>query len=198
MGNVKSMRKLFEIRLDTVDCVLLKYDPVQVCRDCGAECFVDEFPLTGGRVNHPCNECRKQAAATYYQQNREKKLEQVNRWKGQHSEQVSTHRRKWRKRNRAKVNESSARYRAQMARVTLEKVDYEAIQARDAFCYLCLEVPEKSSFDHVIPLARGGMHTGRNIAMACLPCNISKRDKLPDDLPPHLRKRVLAKLDELA
>lgn len=36
------------------------------------------------------------------------------------------------------------------------------------------------SIDHVIPLARGGMHAWKNVALAHLKCNILKSDSIPD------------------
>lgn len=35
--------------------------------------------------------------------------------------------------------------------------------------------------DHVIPVAKGGGHDDDNLTTACKPCNLSKRDLLPDE-----------------
>lgn len=35
------------------------------------------------------------------------------------------------------------------------------------------------SLDHVVPRSRGGQHTWENVAAACRPCNLRKRDRTP-------------------
>ncbi|TVR25346.1 MAG: HNH endonuclease [Ilumatobacter sp.] len=37
------------------------------------------------------------------------------------------------------------------------------------------------SIDHVMPRSRGGEHIWENVAAACRPCNLSKRDRTPDE-----------------
>jgi 5-methylcytosine-specific restriction endonuclease McrA len=51
-------------------------------------------------------------------------------------------------------------------------------------CYLCGRdtKPGERHVDHVVPLNRGGPHVRSNLACACIPCNLSKRDKLPAEL----------------
>jgi len=56
-----------------------------------------------------------------------------------------------------------------------EKYDFQ-----NGVCYIC---ENKFSFsdmecDHVIPLAKGGLHEGKNIKMACIHCNRSKGAKV--------------------
>lgn len=58
-----------------------------------------------------------------------------------------------------------------------EKVDYAAIIRRDGMrCHICNKrVTSKTlSFDHLIPLSKGGSHTIENIAVAHLKCNVSR------------------------
>lgn len=70
-----------------------------------------------------------------------------------------------------------------------------ALRERDGdCCYLCgLEMsferyrmgnynPLRASIDHIIPIAKGGTHTWDNVKLACLRCNISKNDSLPEEL----------------
>jgi 5-methylcytosine-specific restriction endonuclease McrA len=35
--------------------------------------------------------------------------------------------------------------------------------------------------DHVLPLAKGGPHSTKNLQLLCPPCNRSKSDKLPEE-----------------
>jgi len=37
------------------------------------------------------------------------------------------------------------------------------------------------SIDHVIPRSRGGRHSWDNVAAACRPCNLRKRDRTPEE-----------------
>jgi 5-methylcytosine-specific restriction endonuclease McrA len=37
------------------------------------------------------------------------------------------------------------------------------------------------SIDHIIPRSRGGPHAWDNVAAACRPCNLRKRDRTPDE-----------------
>lgn len=51
-------------------------------------------------------------------------------------------------------------------------------------CALCRipasEVP--MSVDHFIPISKGGIHDWKNVWPLCMPCNMKKRDKMPDEL----------------
>ena len=53
-----------------------------------------------------------------------------------------------------------------------------AIFARDDHrCQYCGTTAD--SIDHVMPRSRGGQHTWENVAAACRPCNLRKRDRTP-------------------
>jgi 5-methylcytosine-specific restriction endonuclease McrA len=55
-----------------------------------------------------------------------------------------------------------------------------AIFARDEHrCQYCGGFAD--SIDHVMPRSRGGLHVWDNVAAACRPCNLSKRDRTPDE-----------------
>lgn len=47
-----------------------------------------------------------------------------------------------------------------------------------AICFCNLRV-HKYHRDHIIPLARGGLHCDANMQMLCQPCNLSKGAKMP-------------------
>ncbi|MGI9031599.1 MAG: HNH endonuclease [Ilumatobacteraceae bacterium] len=52
--------------------------------------------------------------------------------------------------------------------------------ARDDYrCQYCGHLA--NSIDHVLPRSRGGTHTWDNVAAACRPCNLAKRDRTPDE-----------------
>jgi 5-methylcytosine-specific restriction endonuclease McrA len=55
-----------------------------------------------------------------------------------------------------------------------------AIFARDEHrCQYCGRTAD--SIDHVLPRSRGGEHVWENVAAACRPCNLAKRDRTPDE-----------------
>lgn len=61
------------------------------------------------------------------------------------------------------------------------------IYMRDGFkCYLCNEVLEfknrNTTFDHVIPVARGGFSTFDNLKLCCNRCNNKKADLLLEEV----------------
>ena len=53
-----------------------------------------------------------------------------------------------------------------------------AVFARDDYrCQYCGSTAD--SIDHVMPRSRGGQHIWENVAAACRPCNLAKRDRPP-------------------
>jgi 5-methylcytosine-specific restriction endonuclease McrA len=55
-----------------------------------------------------------------------------------------------------------------------------AIFARDEHtCQYC--GARADSIDHVMPRSRGGEHSWENVAAACRPCNLFKRDRTPEE-----------------
>jgi len=63
-----------------------------------------------------------------------------------------------------------------------------AVFARDDHrCQYCGATAD--SIDHVVPRARGGMHTWDNVVAACRPCNIRKRDRLLEESGMRLARR---------
>lgn len=62
-----------------------------------------------------------------------------------------------------------------------------AVFARDDHrCQYCGGVAD--SIDHVVPRSRGGLHVWENVAAACRPCNLDKRDRTPDEAGMRLAK----------
>lgn len=72
-----------------------------------------------------------------------------------------------------------------IARIT--KLKYEVItqigrdEAHGLPCLYCWEIMSKPTWDHVIPLSRGGPNTRRNMVVVCSYCNADKSDlSLPE------------------
>jgi len=67
------------------------------------------------------------------------------------------------------------------------RVSRRGVFARDDYrCQYCGAAAD--SIDHVVPRSRGGDHVWENIAAACRPCNLSKRDRTPDEAGMHLAR----------
>ncbi len=57
----------------------------------------------------------------------------------------------------------------------------EIYEIQNGVCYICGEQFQfcEMELDHIIPIARGGLHERSNVAMACVHCNRSKGAKMP-------------------
>lgn len=55
------------------------------------------------------------------------------------------------------------------------------VQKRDIVCVYCGCENGPYHIDHIIPSSRGGTADVSNLALACAPCNISKRDRTPEE-----------------
>lgn len=115
---------------------------------------------------------RRQYFAARYQENREQMAEQSKAWKAA---------------NKELVREYGARRRARKRRApVIEKIDRLALYERDGGkCHICGKRVPRDSFvlDHLVPLARGGEHTARNLRTAHHICNLRKGvDALPAQL----------------
>lgn len=95
--------------------------------------------------------------------------------------------RRWAKANPDKVRMKCATRRARRKGASEGKVDLSHILERDKHtCHICGEaIPTgQLSYDHVIPLAKGGKHSTENIRCSHILCNTRKRDYMLVDLFP--------------
>lgn len=86
-----------------------------------------------------------------------------------------------------KVRDNEYKRKARKVNAFVEEVDLQVIYKRDkGICWLCekpvditLKWPDLgfSTLDHVVPLAKGGLHCYGNIKLAHLSCNCKKGDK---------------------
>lgn len=72
------------------------------------------------------------------------------------------------------------RYMVKAPRRSVATVSRRAVFARDGYeCQYC--GGRADSIDHVVPRSRGGGHNWENLAAACRVCNMTKRDRTPDE-----------------
>ena len=62
--------------------------------------------------------------------------------------------------------------------LTKDEID-DIIEASDGVCSYCLKPCESLTLDHVIPLAKGGLHEASNVVAACRNCNSQKQARGP-------------------
>lgn len=66
------------------------------------------------------------------------------------------------------------------------------IYARDKHVcqYCCKQHPTQDlTFDHVMPVSRGGLRTWENIVTCCIPCNRRKGNRTPDEAGMKLKQK---------
>lgn len=89
--------------------------------------------------------------------------------------------REWFRRNKDKaVHYQNVRRARKLAAPCDPNVDPEEIRvAQRNRCFYCYEdmTDKKATVEHIQPLSRGGGHTTDNIAIACLSCNSTKKDR---------------------
>lgn len=153
--------------------------------------------------NHPDRVAAKRVArklkrpayfSEYYAANKDRIRDKGIAYYTANKDRVQAKNRAWHKANPDKSRAGWMRYRARKHNVTIGPVDFIAILARDGWvCHICGDFVTRPelSFDHIIPLNKGGAHTEDNLAVAHLTCNKSKGDRLgiKSALPPRIRRR---------
>jgi 5-methylcytosine-specific restriction endonuclease McrA len=103
---------------------------------------------------------RREYDAAYYAENKARVVARAVAWR-------KDRRRDW----AIKANRTAARFGVSGT------VDWRDLVAADcAYCGTPCE-----SWDHVMPLSRGGSHTMDNIVPCCWPCNTEKKHRTPEE-----------------
>jgi 5-methylcytosine-specific restriction endonuclease McrA len=101
----------------------------------------------------------------------------------QHPERRAAARKRWEAKNLVRRAGYAATRRARQAGARTEaRVSYVGVlRDHGRWCHICdkpILLDQKLTFDHVIPLSRGGAHCRLNLAPAHASCNFSKGDRI--------------------
>ena len=141
-------------------------------------------------------ERRKLARATRVPQTKEQAAENQRRYYLAHKEQSRDWHRRYMAKNPEKRREKKNRYRARKLNqlgVISKGIILRLLAAQEYRCAACetdIRPPQPYHLDHIIPLARGGMHDDSNLQCLCPPCNQSKGAKLPAEWEAALAARA--------
>ena len=138
-----------------------------------------------------CKDCHASDASgrRLIPENLDRERDRAAAWRAAHPEEMKAIRQ--RAYEKSRTNGSATRStQTRQARVksarTTEVVSLKAVLDRHGMvCSICTKVIEhvlQLTYDHVIPLARGGAHTEENLRPAHRTCNSWKLDRLPEEL----------------
>lgn len=174
-------------------------DGLRICKVCGeakpkSEYHKDSSGTDGLRAQ--CKPCRNGYMASYYDKNRERRIEYERFRRVTQSDHLRAWDRARYRRDREKrialASDNTRRRRARLAGVLTEPgitvANLRKIHG-DNCCYCGVEMDfnrgtrgagiaaNRATLEHIVPISRGGSHTFLNSALACHACNVSKNDK---------------------
>ena len=151
--------------------------PGKVCVKCldwkPLEKFARHASSAGGRRN-TCTTCEGRIA---YKQNPARSIKHVRAYQKRHPDKYREHHRAGQERRHGRI----------AAGPGVSVQDYRDLkQMYGDVCAYCGD--PATTFDHVRPLSRGGLHEVDNLVPACKPCNFEKHNKtLAEWIPPRRR-----------
>lgn len=130
----------------------------------------------------------RQRARAWAKANPERNRQRARDWFHNNRDRAIANIEAWQKANPDKVRElgrrSMATRRARISGLSTDiPVDYEGVVARsDGVCGICgKRLSGRMEFDHIIPIARGGLHVTENLQLAHMQCNRRKFSNLPSN-----------------
>jgi len=121
----------------------------------------------------------------WYEKSKDKAKAWGMAWRLAHKKKKAEQNKVYAKAHPDQMRDYSTRKRAVKRGATIEKVSRAAVYERDAGrCHICGKKVPKNGWhiDHIIPLARGGEHSYRNVAVSCPMCNMRKHTKAEGQL----------------
>jgi 5-methylcytosine-specific restriction endonuclease McrA len=178
LDRIQCCKKACSVKLRTQKITGPWLPAVRPCLECGK---IEEVKMSR------CRECRSRKLSERHQRIKIKWTEEQREIRRQCA--LRTARRiqndpQRRKRRNLHCAQSNANRRAQRISTKTERISYIKLLTEFGMnCSICGGVIEDGqlSFDHVIPLVRGGTHTMDNIRPAHLSCNKKKSRRLPEE-----------------
>lgn len=119
---------------------------------------------------------KRSSATAWHRNNTDRRRQYMALWKKKNPGKTSAYSRRREHSKRLGRTEHTSREVAEF---------YNLVQTVErASCYICGKIIPKGkrTVDHIIPLAKGGLHAVCNLAIACRSCNCSKAHRLPEDV----------------
>ncbi len=80
--------------------------------------------------------------------------------------------------------------------VELRRAVYAKTEGHCAYCGILLWPDGKWHVDHMLPKAQGGTEEIGNLVPACPKCNLSKKDRTPEEFRHEIRRKILRHVGE--
>jgi len=174
----KSGKQKFESRQDqAIASIAITYPGygVKLCRSCNevkpSEYFGKRFESGG-----VCKECRSKFEAISYSKNKEARQAYAKQYREKNLGAVREMSLAGAKRRYLVLKEARSEDRATNA----QKMQ---LIAQFGYKCMCCGAVKKISFDHIIPISKGGKDVIDNLQLLCVPCNSSKARKTIDYRP---------------
>jgi hypothetical protein len=176
---------------------------MRVCCKCKKEKSLKEFAkhkrMKDGR-DTICRECARERAREHYKNNKEKRISLAKKYYEEHRENMLEKAAKYREENREIINEYFREYQKTQHRKDCKRIynskrrskceetdittEYVLkLKEETNFCPICgIKLSDegdnnKYHLDHIIPLAKNGLHMKSNIRFICRKCNLEKGSK---------------------
>ncbi len=164
------------------------------CKDCISDNSKEYYERNKDACRERLNKWRKEHAEhvrqrdkAYREANPDIEFEKQRRYRETHKEQLYLKGKKYREEHRDYFyNKARERKLSQEAvsdgtvTLELEQFLFDEQNGKCAYCGCDLNESGKH-LDHIIPIAKGGLHTANNVHWVCPTCNLSKGDKLEDE-----------------
>jgi 5-methylcytosine-specific restriction endonuclease McrA len=136
---------------------------------------------------------KRELAKRRYAADPERWAAQGRAWYTANRDRKQAKAREWRRLNPAKARGVWQRRKARIRNAQISPVDFDRILARDGWiCHICggFILRDELSFDHIVPLAKGGAHSEENLSPAHLNCNKGKAARLVvSKAPPRISRK---------
>lgn len=174
----------------------------RTCASCGETKAIEDFHRdsrsTGGR-RASCKTCRSESVKAWYYRNADRQRARQRERAAENREQIRVDNREryWRERDHRTdyAKRQAHERRARKFGVEVESgITIAALRERygDRCCYcervmsfellfLGGERDDRATFEHVVPMSRGGGHTWENVRLACWDCNRAKGKSQVDE-----------------